>query len=212
MPGPQHVRHQRSAQAPSCSADRPCLQAAAGAHADPRRSDFRPVVCTGRRPSQSACLSIVVWPWQRTDLPRTARVRSGQDLTTGDRDVRSHHRRALGSGGDLQASNVRRVADRLGPSRWTASRWVMERSGRMLADPPFGTPARCEPCSATAAQIRWYCGRRSVWWLTAPSAPQAGAAHRRSCSAVGLLVLAGWAFLVAEKWLELRGVAVEDPS
>src|ERR1019366_126225 len=148
----------------------------------------------------------------RPQMPRTARVRSGQDLTTGDRDVRSHHRRALGSGGDLQASNVRRVADRLGSSRWTASRWVMERSGRMLADPPFGTPARCEPCSATAAQIRWYCGWRSVWWLTAPSAPQAGAAHRRSCSAVGLLVLAGWAFLVAGKWLELRAVAVEDPS
>jgi hypothetical protein len=115
----------------------PCLQAAAGAHTDPRRGDFRPVVCTGRRPCQSACLSIVAWPWQRTDLPRTARVRSGQDLTTGDRDVRSHHRRALGSGGDLQASNVRRVADRLGPSRWTASRWVMERSGGMLAEPPI---------------------------------------------------------------------------
>jgi hypothetical protein len=32
----------------------------------PRRGDIRPVLWTGRRPCQSACLSIVVWPWQRT--------------------------------------------------------------------------------------------------------------------------------------------------
>jgi hypothetical protein len=35
MPGPQHIRHHGSAQAPSRSADQPYLQAAAGVHADP---------------------------------------------------------------------------------------------------------------------------------------------------------------------------------
>jgi hypothetical protein len=38
------------------------------------------VVCTGRRPSQSACLSKVAWPWQRTDLPR---IGPGDDRLSG---------------------------------------------------------------------------------------------------------------------------------
>jgi hypothetical protein len=37
-----------------------------------------------------------------------------QDLTTGGRDVRSHHRRAPGSGGDLQASNAAESAVGIG--------------------------------------------------------------------------------------------------
>jgi hypothetical protein len=42
-----------AAQAPSCSADRPCLQAATGAHADPRHGAFRPSRAAGK-PGQTA--------------------------------------------------------------------------------------------------------------------------------------------------------------
>jgi hypothetical protein len=108
-----------------------------------------------------------------------------QDLATGGRDVRSHHRRAHGLGGDFRPSHAapsrRRASghvDRQHHAEWRGT------SGRTLAEPPIWRQARAAGIAASAppnsysvapwrvdarARGHWPGLRRVAWWAAVRS-------------------------------------------